>query len=228
MRVWLPPVPPRAVLYLNDGQNVFADGRSRRPTWRADEVAIQLVADRRIVPVAIVGIDHAGAQRWTEYLPYPDPHNARARRAEADRYADLVVERIVPAVLRLHPELGRVRHRAIGGSSYGGVAALHTAVRHPRAFDRLLIESAPLWVGDGRPVEDARRGLRRARIWVGVGTAESASAERSRDLVALSRRLARALRVRNEVKVRIVGGAAHREDAWAARLPAALRWLFSP
>ena len=225
--MWLPPEPPRAVLYLNDGQNVFADRRSRRPKWRADEIADDLVARGEIVPLAVVGIDHSGpVRRWADYLPYPDPRNARARRFEADRYADLVVRRIVPEVARLHPEIARARHVGIGGSSYGAVAALHTAMRHPGAFDRLLLESAPLWVGDGKLIDDARDVRLPDRTWLAVGTRESSRQARSAELVTLTRRLARAVRGTTELRVVIARDAGHHEGAWAARLPDALRWLF--
>jgi len=226
VRVWLPPVPPRAVLYLNDGQNLFADPRSRRPNWGADEITERLIAAGEILPVAIVGIDHGGRRRSAEYLPYADPHNARPKRFEADRYADLVVGCVMPAIARLHPAIARVGHVGVGGSSYGAIAALHTAIRHRGVFDRLLVESAPLWVGDGRLIEEARDALGRGWMWIGVGTSESGRAERSADLVALARQLARAMRERHEVRLRVVRGAPHHESVWAERLPAALRWLF--
>jgi predicted alpha/beta superfamily hydrolase len=214
------------VLYLSDGQNVFADARSRRPKWRADEIAGALIARGEIVPLAIVGIDHSGpVRRWADYLPYPDPRNARARRFDADRYADLVVRRVMPEVARLHPEIAKVRHVGIGGSSYGAVAALHAAIRHPGAFDRLLLESAPLWVGGGRLIEDARGSRLPERTWVAVGTSESSRPARSAELVALMRRLARAMRGGTALKLVVARGARHHEGAWAERLPDALSWL---
>lgn len=226
--MWLPPAEPRAVLLLNDGQNVFAS-RARRPTWRAEVTAAELVARREIAPLAIVAVDSApGARRFAEYLPYPDPYNPRARTFEADAYADALVGRVLPAVMRAHPALARAGRLAIGGSSYGAVAALHTAARHRGAFDRLLVESAPLWVGDGRLVEDARRGLRGLRAWIAVGTRESAKPERNRRLAALAGELAAAIagRAAGRVAVTIVRGAPHHEWAWAARFADALRWLF--
>ena len=214
------------MVFLNDGQNVFAS--RRRATWRADEIAASLIARGSIPPVAVVAINHAGGtRRWAEYLPYADPHNARARRFAADRYADLVVRRIVPEVLRLHPALERARHFGIGGSSYGAIGALHTAIRHPATFDRLLIESAPLWVGDGRMIDEAQV-LRGVRAWISVGTRESSRRERNAELATLARRLGSAIAGRSmrRVRVRVVRGAPHHETAWATRLPAALRWLF--
>lgn len=224
-------MPPSAVLYLNDGQNVFADRRSPRPKWRADEVAARLVAAGEIAPLAIVAIDHGGAsRRWAEYLPYADPHNERARRHEADRYADLIVGRVLPQLTRLHPELRAADHVGIGGSSYGAIGALHVAIRHQGVFDRLLIESAPLWIGDGRLIDDAARALREVRAWIGIGTREATSRQRSDELLVLARRLARAIRHRSgragTTSLTIDEGARHHEDAWRARLPDALRWLF--
>jgi predicted alpha/beta superfamily hydrolase len=223
-------VHPQAILLLHDGQNVFADRRSRRPSWRAEEVATRLIASARIVPLAIVGIDHGGpVRRWSEYLPYGDPRNPRARRFEADRYADELVGAILPALPHLQPELSRVRVIGLGGSSYGAIGALHVALRHPGVFDRLLLESAPLWVGQGRLIEGARRATRLPRrVWIGVGTAESRREERSAELVARARRLAAAMRARSKVRLRVARGAPHHERAWAARLPEALRWLFPP
>ena len=108
VRVWLPPMPPRAVLYMHDGQHVLAEGRSRRPRWRAHETALDLIERGWILPLAIVGIDHGGPKRrWRDYLPYPDPRNPRASAFEADRYADFVVRTVLPQVARLHPELAR-------------------------------------------------------------------------------------------------------------------------
>lgn len=228
-RVWLPDERPRGVLYLMDGQNVFARRRAYRPTWRADEICARLIATGAIAPIAIVGIDSArGARRWEEYLPYADPRNARARRFGADRYADVVLPRVMREVARRHPALRRATHVGIGGSSYGAVAALRAALRLPRSFDRLLIESPPLWVGDGRLIADAAALGLRARVWIGVGMRESVSAERSAELVWLTRLLARVLRRRGPVKLRVSEGAPHHESAWAARLPDALRWLFPP
>jgi hypothetical protein len=227
VRVWLPEVRPRGVLYLTDGQNVFPPGSRGRATWRADETAAELIAAGEIAPIALVAIDAAsGARRWEEYLPYGDPYNVRARRFGADRFANVVLPRVMRAVARRHPVIARARHVGIGGSSYGAIAALHVALRHPATFDRLLIESAPLWVGDGQLIADAAHAALRARAWVGVGTHESARPAKAADLVRLHRRLARALRPRSVVRLRVAAGMPHHESAWAARLPDALRWLF--
>jgi enterochelin esterase-like enzyme len=227
--VWLPSEPPRAVLYLNDGQNVFA-WRSRKPKWRIEETAARLIASGAILPLAIVGIDHGGGLgRSRDYLPFADPRNERARSFDADRYVDFVVRTVLPALPRLHAELRDIDHVGFGGSSYGAIAALWAAIRHPGAFDRLLLESPPLWVGDGRLIEAARH----ARSWperiaIGVGTAEVRSDDASARLVALVRELTQVVRKRKRRGVRLVveRGGHHHERGWARRSGRALAWLF--
>lgn len=229
--MWLPREPPRAVLYLNDGQGLFAS-RSRRPKWRIEETAERPTLRGRIVPLAIVGIDHGGGlARWRDYLPFPDPRNPKAHAFDADRYVDFVVRTVLPAIRRLHPELRDAQHLAFGGSSYGAIAALWAAIRRPGVFDRLLLESPPLWVGDGRLI-DAARDARSwpERISLGVGTAEARSEAGSARLVALIRELARVLRGgglgRDRLRVVVERGGRHHENDWARRSGAALAWLF--
>lgn len=241
VRVWLPSEAPRAILYLNDGQNLFTDHRSPRTKWRAAETAARMIAARSIVPLAIVGIDHGGGRRrWRDYLPYADPRNLRAHEFEADRFVDFVVGTVMPRLTQLHPELGEVEHTGFGGSSYGAVAAIHGVFRHPGTFERLLIESAAFWVGDGRLMEEGR-GLEADRVFIGMGTrewgvdamrffgrgtAQRRASELNVELVRLAREFARGRQGRSEVKLVIGRAAPHHESAWSRRFPAALRWLF--
>src|SRR5690606_9479242 len=80
IRVLLPPgyeAPENAarrypVLYLLDGQNLFDACLSdvSHQEWGVDETVYRLVAERKIPPLIVVGVDHAGKDRAHEYLPY--------------------------------------------------------------------------------------------------------------------------------------------------------------
>jgi enterochelin esterase-like enzyme len=95
-----------------------------------------------------------------------------------------VVERVLPETARAYPA-PRVDRVGIGGSSYGAIAALRTALRHPGAFDRLLLESAPVWVGQGRLVDDLRRGARvPSRVYLGVAAGSRSATTRARNSCA--------------------------------------------
>jgi predicted alpha/beta superfamily hydrolase len=125
----------------------------------------------------------------------------------------------------------RTSARAFGGSSYGAVAALLTVLERPGVFGRLLLESPSLYVGGRYMLRKARRAPRwPARVYLGVGTAETAGQEVSLETVANVRALESILRSSGlgsrRLKVVVREGATHSEDAWAARLPEAIAFLF--
>ncbi len=109
----LMPDEPRGLLFLNDGQNLFTKTRTvgTPERWRADE-AVRVVPD-----LAIVGIDNAGRHRGRDYLPYPNPADPLGRRPQGDRYVAFVVDELLGWVARRYPQLTRLRHVGIGGSS---------------------------------------------------------------------------------------------------------------
>lgn len=227
VRVYVPDR-PRDLLILNDGQNVF----TRPPTvgtlvkWRADEAAAAVAPQ-----LAIVAIDHAERSRARDYLLYPNRIDRFARRPRGERYVAFVVDELFAWIARTYPSLATPGQLGIGGSSYGAVSALATVMLRPGAFDRLLVESPALYVADRRILDDARRvPAWPARVYVGCGTAESRSVEESRRVLEDAVTLAATLRSKglgdDRLRVRIDEGAPHHEIAWAARLPAALRFLF--
>jgi predicted alpha/beta superfamily hydrolase len=238
--VWLPPGYRRrlrthrySVLYLNDGQNLFDPARAfAGATWQVAETAADLVRRRRIPPIIIVGIDHGAARRSREYLPVEDARNPTARRPLGREYAEFVTREVLPFVARTYPVLRSTAATGFGGSSYGAVAALYTTLIKPGTFGRLLIESPSLYVGKEYLVRLARKAERwPARVYLGVGTAETGKQEINEETVANVLKLGRILRKaglgERRLHVKIAEGANHSEGAWASRLPAALEFLYS-
>src|SRR5262245_28954939 len=63
---------PYPLLVLHDGQNLaYRREEAKGGSWRADETIDRLVTDGRIPPVVLVGIDHAGEERISEFTPSP-------------------------------------------------------------------------------------------------------------------------------------------------------------
>src|SRR4051812_15111398 len=61
------------VLYMQDGQNVFAHPESARfDTWCANYTIEELAHTGAVEPWIIVGIDH-GPDRFGDYSPWDDP-----------------------------------------------------------------------------------------------------------------------------------------------------------
>jgi predicted alpha/beta superfamily hydrolase len=220
------------VLYLNDGQNLFEPSRAfGGKTWRVPETVNGLIREGVIPPILVVGIDHGDVRRSREYLPVQDERNPHAKRPLGFQYVDFVTREVVPFVERMYPALRQTSARAFGGSSYGAVAALLTVLERPGMFGRLLLESPSLYVGGRYLLRKARRAPRwPARVYVGVGTAEAARDDIKRETVDNVRVLESILRQgglgARRLKVVIEEKATHSEDAWAARLPDALAFLF--
>src|ERR1700752_1768680 len=178
------------VLYLNDGQNLFDSARPYTGvTWRVAETAGWLIAQGRIPPLAIVGIDYGELRRAAEDLPVEDERHPFAREPLAAAYAAFVTTELVPLVAREYPVARGASNTAFGGSSYGAVAALYTAMTNPGVFGRLLIESPSLYVGRGALLRQARK-VRRwpLRVYLGGGTAETRREDWDRETVANVRR----------------------------------------
>lgn len=223
---------PVPVLYLNDGQNLIEPERAfGGRTWRVAETVNWLVTERMIPPLLVVGIDHGGVSRAREYLPVEDERNPTGKRPLGRQYVEFVTREVIPFIERTYPVARRVSARAFGGSSYGAMAALLTVLERPGTFGRLLIESPSLYVGGRLLLRKARRAPRwPARVYLGVGTAETGRDEIDRETVENVHALESILRDAGlgakRLKVVVREGATHSEDAWAARLPEALAFLF--
>ncbi len=163
------------VLYLNDGQDVFDACTSAYPgqEWRADETAAQLIRDRKVRPLIIVGIDNAGrGERARDYLPFPDETLRPAMtEVEGMKYPRFLLDEVVPLVNRTFRTDPAPEHTGIGGSSYGAGIALYTVLQAPGRFGRLLLESPSLYAHDNYLLHRAD-GFRNwpERIFIGVGT----------------------------------------------------------
>jgi enterochelin esterase-like enzyme len=239
LRVWLPSGYDDAenagrrypVLYLNDGQNLFEPATAFAGIeWQVDETADRLIRDGAVPPVIFVGMDNTGRDRIREYMPYRSMH-PRLLRVQGRYYPDFLMKEVMPFVESNYRVASGPENTGLGGSSLGALIALYTAIARPGVIGRLLLESPSLWAS-GRQLIKESRSVRAwpERIFLGVGTAEAGSAERSRTVVDDVRELVAIMRraVLSERRLRLVvkDGAGHNEAAWAERFPEALRFLF--
>lgn len=239
------------ILYLADGQNLFDPATSvfAPREWHVDEVVTQLVADRKIPPMIIVGVDDAGrTARAHEYLPYPDPAAESSpdfdAHPEGKRYPDFMINEVMPFINARYRTLRDPEHTGIGGSSYGGLISSYVVAARPGVFGRLLSESTTYRVFD---YADARAVSQwPGRIFLGIGTNEDSKpgcvpgpvptmADSTRanldDMVMGVLRfdafLRRAGLDATRLRLVVAPCGTHTADAWARRLPDALEFLFS-
>jgi predicted alpha/beta superfamily hydrolase len=236
VRVWLPPdydgwgATRYPVLYLNDGQNLFDPATAFGGVhWQVGETATRLIAEQRIRPLIIVGIDNT-KDRAQEYIPYKS-RDPRVLNAKGKCYPDFLQREVMPLIEERYPVLKGAENMGLGGSSLGGLIALYTQLAAPGVFGRLLIESPSLFVANRKILDECRRFRNwPSRVYVGIGTREVGSAETDAKSVSDVRELEAILREagldERRLKVRIEEGASHTESAWAARFPEALEFLY--
>jgi enterochelin esterase-like enzyme len=236
LRVWLPPdydgwgATRYPVLYLNDGQNLFDPATAFAGVhWRVGETATRLIAEQKIKPLIIVGIDNT-KNRANEYIPYKSK-DPRVLSARGKCYPDFLQTDVMPLIGSRYPVLKGPENTGLGGSSLGGLITLYTQIAAPGVFGRALIESPSLFVANRKILEACRKFHSwPERTYLGVGTKEVGNVEKDEKVVADVRELEAILREdglnEQRLKVRVDQGATHSESAWAARFPEALEFLF--
>ncbi len=218
------------VLYMNDGQNLFdAETAFLGNEWGLDETAEHLIGAREIQPLIIVGVYNTGTQRLTEYTHVRD----RARRGgRASAYGKFLVRELKPFIDAEYRTLPGADDTGLGGSSLGGLVSLYIGLEHPNVFGKLAVMSPSVWWGGRAILENVRRyrGAGHAKIWLDIGTAESASGEKTvRDTEDLRDALIdKGWHLGLNLSYLRDLGAGHNERAWGARVRDALKFLFPP
>jgi enterochelin esterase family protein len=150
-----------------------------------------------------------------------------------DRHARFVAEEVLGALRRAVPLEDTTETRCLMGASFGAVASLHAAWRHPGTFGGLLLQSGSFAFSDigshrrgpvfdpvARFVNALRAGTGRPadRIYMSCGVYESLIYE-NRSLLPLLRDRGAEVRY-DEARD------AHNWENWRDRLRAGLSWLF--
>lgn len=221
------------VLYMLDGQNLFDACLSEvsHTEWGVDETVYRLVREKKIAPLIVVGIDYAGKDRAHEYLPYKDFFDDGMREPAGKQFPDFLTNEVMPLVDRRYRTLQGHEHTGVGGSSYGGVAALYALLAKPLRIGFGLIESPSLAIGMGQLVRETNPLITMPiRIYFGVGGHETEDAVFNPKVVGLVRQVEANFRTAGyddrSIRVEVNADARHTESAWAQRLPVALTFLF--
>jgi enterochelin esterase-like enzyme len=140
------------VLYLNDGVTLFH-------AYNLKETVHTLIAKKSINPFIIVGIDNGAStkestnpmrDRANEYLPWPDLSETnpdlKLDSPKGKQYPDFLINEVMPHIKNNFRIKEGAVNTGLGSSSYGGLAALYTAIHYPAMFGMLLLESPSLYV----------------------------------------------------------------------------------
>jgi enterochelin esterase-like enzyme len=186
LRIWLPPGytdrknidRTYPVLYMLDGQNLFDVCPSmNHDEWQIDETLTRLITSGRIPPIIVVGIDAPddGPLRAAEFVPYPDHSSPFEFTPNGQHFPQFLTSEVLPRISAKYRVKSGRANTAIGGASYGAIAALYALLSEPQAFGMGLIESPWTTPGNGELVrESSQVTLPPLRVAVGVGDREAA------------------------------------------------------
>lgn len=222
------------VIYMHDGQNLFDHATSFVGEWQVDETLERLAAEG--IEAIPVGVPNISAERVHELSPFPKQGESRGLGEAYLRFIVETVKPLVEAQFRASPQR---EHTGILGSSMGGLISLYGFYRFPEVFGFAGVVSPAFWFGDHalyRFIEEQTPP--HGRIYMDVGTNEAGNmVQNPADAPHASRRYLESVRKMRDLLVECGWqldhnlqyvedeGAVHREDAWARRLPDALRFL---
>jgi predicted alpha/beta superfamily hydrolase len=225
------------VLYMFDGQNLFDAclAFDHVHEWQVDETVTRLVTEGKIEPLIVVGLDTAKEKRAFEYLAWNDNlQNPGGTPTAGDRLPEFLIKEVMPAVTSKYRIAKGRENTGIGGSSYGGFAALYVGINAPTVFGKVLAESPILFSGNAKIVrESSYLAMAPQKVFMAFGGKEldysdypGADDGQVRMIRQVETNLKNALVSPSEVKVAVDPEARHNEEAWAKRLPDAITFLF--
>jgi len=227
-------------MYMHDGQNLFDPryafgGRTWQVSQTLDAGIDALDPTDSLPEVVVIGPENSD-RRLYEYTPSKSTDPPYRDSGGGDQYLRFVVEELIPQMNNLETPVrlkGRVITEAakttLAGSSLGGLITAYAGVKKPDVFGRIGIFSPSTW-WDGRFIIGAVKGstAKPSRVYVDSGDAGGEAGDDWPNTAVLAQTY-RDLGFRDGVNLLYVRehGGAHNEDAWARRLPAALRFLLT-
>lgn len=130
------------VLYMNDGQNLFNEKTAAFGEWGVDECldTLQKKIDKECI---VIGIDHGGNKRTTEYNPYDSPQFGKG---EGKQYVDFLANTLKPYIDTKYRTKKGPENTYIAGSSLGALISLYAVIQYPGVFGGAGVFSPAFWI----------------------------------------------------------------------------------
>jgi enterochelin esterase family protein len=112
---------------------VFFDAGSYLSLVPTPVILDNLIAAGRIPPTVAVLLSNPSQETRNRELP-PNP-----------QFADFLAEELIPWVRSRYRVTNDPQRTVVGGSSFGGIAAMYAGFRHPKVFGNVLCQSGSFW-----------------------------------------------------------------------------------
>jgi predicted alpha/beta superfamily hydrolase len=205
------------VIYMHDGQNLFDEYTAGYGEWGIDEILDKMpVKDQCIV----VGIDHGGEYRITEY----DPYDSKYGKGRGDDYVDFLAKTLKPYIDNNYRTKKDARHTTVAGSSMGGLISAYAVLKYPNVFGNAGVFSPAFWIApDIYKYAQQAKLPPKTRFYFVCGNIESESMVP--DMLKMDTILqAKGLSV-HSAPYTIMNGYKHNEQQWNTDFPAFYYWL---
>jgi predicted alpha/beta superfamily hydrolase len=223
-RVWiyLPPDYGKSkrkypVIYMHDGQNLFDEYTSGYGEWGIDEIMDKMPDAQESI---IVGVDHGGDYRITEY----DPYDSKYGKGRGMDYVDFLAKTLKPYIDEHYRTKKDAKHTTIAGSSMGGLISMYAVLKYPDIFGTGGIFSPAFWIAP--PIYDFAQQQPLpvgTRFYFVCGDSEGPG------VIENMQKMANIIQAKgiseNNITTVIMQGERHNEKQWNKDFPAFYNWL---
>ncbi len=211
------------VLYLHDAQNLF-DEKAPFGTWGIDR-KLAILAEKGMGDIIVIGIDHGGVERISEFLPPADA--AKLDKSEAYNYVHFIAQTLKKHVDERFRTLPNRLQTGIGGSSLGGLITIYAGLMYPSVFGRLMIFSPSLWAMRNANFNNITFSTPTStKIYAYGGGLEGSNMIPNIDKMQQSIRSQGFDESKIQFKKSIDPNGLHNEKRWGEEFPKAVEWLF--
>ena len=162
------------VIYAQDGQNLFFDPNNKMK-WDLDKNIEKLRKEDKIKDVIVVGIDHMGVQRITEYTPFPFSSYGGGK---GKLYGEFLVKEVKPFIEANFRVKTNREDVAVMGSSLGGLISLYIGMWYPEQFGIIGSVSPSYWWGLDKNLAEASnniKSLKTQKVYIDMGYREQST-----------------------------------------------------
>ena len=210
-----------AVMYMQDGQNLFATNTSAFGEWGIDKTLNKLQAKEH-EGIIVVGIDNGGEHRIGEYAPWSRPKFGGGQGLHYAQFVAHTLKNYVDEHFRTKPER---EFTGIGGSSMGGLISFYTGLHYPNVFSKLAVLSPSFWF-NRQIFEWAAKQPKQFRTEICMIGSRTESLAMERDLKDMYWTLRNANYSEEELSFFVRDRGKHNEKFWAKEFAIAYQTLF--
>jgi len=204
------------VIYMHDGQNLFDEYTSGYGEWGIDELLDKLPVQQQCI---IVGIDHGGDYRITEY----DPYDSKYGKGRGNDYVDFLAKTLKPYIDKNYRTEKDARHTTVAGSSMGGLISMYAILKYPDVFGNAGVFSPAFWIAPEIYNYASQKASKNSRFYFVCGDSEGDS------MVADMQKMAEIVHNKGisetDAPTTLIPGAKHNEKQWNGDFTGFYNWL---